>query len=90
MSFYDAHEEDRERRVEAADETARNAGWTMTGFPDVMEGGTWLEFERDGYTAWVSIREHEHWRDFCEGIPVNDRDFIAACPNRLQVQREGS
>lgn len=91
VSFYDAHEPDRERRVEAAEETARNAGWTLTSSPDVMEGGTWLEFERDGYTAWVSIREHEeNWRNYCEGVPVNDRDFIDACPDKLQVQREGS
>jgi hypothetical protein len=91
VSFFDPHEEDRERRVEAVTETADEAGWTTTGFPEVMPGGTWLEFEREGYTAWVSIREHEeNWRNICEGVPANDRDFIEFCPDVLQVQREGS
>jgi hypothetical protein len=56
-----------------------------------MEGGTWLEFERDGYTAWVSIREHEELEEpSARAYRSTTRDFIAACPDRLQVQREGS
>jgi hypothetical protein len=39
----------------------------------------------------MSIREHEeNWRNICEGVPANDRDFIEFCPDVLQVQREGS
>lgn len=91
VSFFDPHQGDRERRVEAVTETAEEAGWTTTGFPEVMPGGTRLDFEREGYTAWVSIREHEeNWRNVCEGVPPSDRAFIDACPDTLQVQREGS
>jgi hypothetical protein len=59
-----------------------------TGFPEVMPGGTWVEFEREGYRL-ESIRV-ENWRNHLRGRTGERRRLHRSCPDVLQVQREGS
>ena len=90
VRFYDLSGVSREARVEAAQEAGRQAGWTV-GPPDAASGGTRVDFTRDGYTAWVSIRDHlGHWETYCEPMSVHERDFVEDCTDTLQVQRNAS
>jgi hypothetical protein len=90
VGFYDLSGVSREARVEAAEQAARRADWTVDRL-DVGRGGTRIEFLREGYTAWVSIRDHVgYWQTYCEPMGVRDRDFVEDCTDTLQVQREPS
>jgi hypothetical protein len=89
ISFYEL-DASREARVKSAISVARRNGWAVDP-PDIRRGGTRLELSRDGYTAWVRLRDHEgHWEVYCAPLPLSDPDFIEDCTDGLQIQRAGS